>query len=713
MGVRGEQGGVHYCSMGCNAQSPSGCLFISRNGEIYAGFYSILLSVPDKHNDFEKEGDSNADIHYVLVCDEKRQNEGEHMKKNKFLSVLVTLAVILATLYIPNVPVRSEAEEATTEFSWHTTKIMTNAEAVQRLMDVLNYPTVYVNAAFGHPLKNALARPSLMAKGENESRLEYYEEREEYGYFCFDCSGFIKSVLLWGWEGDSGATYGGASYIYDAVDENGAQYNSQDINQNGFLSLCQKYDDGNENDNKDFTNIQIGEFLYKSGHCGVYIGNGYAIECTVKGKITEDEYSTGVMVTQVENMISDEYPRDSSVETTSWESHWKFPFIYYGDTAADGIKLTLNQHSYSPGEPIDVTIEGINSTQYTYSRVYIYKITGSAYSGKTNLNRWVYAGNGAQSVTPVFPPAAKTTVHINAAAPDASGTLMNLPVGDYMIVLHAGSASSAILAQTTFRVSYPRLCNSSYVTIDRYATENGEDVLLASEGWVSFTICGEILAPDATAWVGVYPQNETFYGYYPSFVWHYVDDYWLTDYHNESVAGYDRQYKYMRLRYDTTNANDLKVVLFLNNGYTPVSEHNIYTINKATDITTVNPLPESDEDPVGVKLFVGDTYVSGSDIFIHFDEVTNKDAWIGLAYIGKPYENTTGMWCYTATGKQWTIAEEDHIVNKGRVMLSANTLDKNSGILTPLPPGKYLIVLYQDGGFVPLAQRQITIISNN
>ena len=143
MGVRGEQGGVHYCSMGCNAQSPSGCIFISRNGEIYAGFYSILLSVPDKHNDFEKEGDSNADIHYVLVCDEKRQNEGEHMKKNKFLSVLVTLAVILATLYIPNVPVRSEAEEATTEFPWHTTKIMTNAEAVQRLMDVLNYPTVY------------------------------------------------------------------------------------------------------------------------------------------------------------------------------------------------------------------------------------------------------------------------------------------------------------------------------------------------------------------------------------------------------------------------------------------------------------------------------------------------------------------------------------------------------------------------------------------
>ena len=60
------------------------------------------------------------------------------------------------------------------------------------------------------------------------------------------------------------------------------------------------------------------------------------------------------------------------------------------------------------------------------------------------------------------------------------------------------------------------------------------------------------------------------------------------------------------------------------------------------------------------------------------------------------------MWCYTATGKQWTIAEEDHIVTKGRVMLSANTLDKNSGILTPLPAGKYLIVLYQDGGFLPL-----------
>lgn len=631
------------------------------------------------------------------------------MKKNRFVSILVTLAVIFTALCIPNGTFHAETKAATTEFPWQTTKIMTNAEAVQRLLDVLNYQTVYVNAAFGHTLESALDNTYIMNSSQNESRREYYEEREDYGYFGFDCSGFIKSVLLWGWKGDYGATYGGASYIYDAVDENGVRYNSQDINQDGFLTICKKYDDGDENDNKDFTNIQIGEFLYKSGHCGVYIGNGYAIECTVKGKQNDATYSSGVMVTQVENMISDEYPEDSSVEPTLWESHWKFPFVSYGDTAVDGVKLTLNQHSYSPGEPIDVTIEGINSTQYMYSRVYIYKITGSDYSRKTNLNRWVYAGNGAQSVTPVSPPAAKATVHINAAAPDASGTLMNLPVGDYMIVLHENSASSAILAQTTFRVSNPRLCNSSYVTIDRYTTENGEDILLASEGWINFTICGEILAPKATAWVGVYPQNETFFGYYQSFVWHYVDDYLLTDYHIESVAGYDRQYKYMRIRYDTTYPNDLKVVLFLNNGYTAVSEHNICTINKATDITTVNPLPESEDDPVGVKLFVGDTYASGSNIFINFDEVTCKDAWIGLSYIGKPYENTTGMWCYTATGKQWTIVDENKIVTKGRVMLSANTLDKNSGILTPLPAGEYLIVLYQDGGFVPLAQRQITI----
>ena len=628
------------------------------------------------------------------------------MKKQRILSAFVIIAILITTLYLPGFALQLQAAEATTEFPWHTTKIMTNAEAVERLLDVLSYRTVYVNATFGHTLDDALSNSSIMASRENESRRTYYEERKDYGYFGFDCSGFIKSVLLWNWKGDYGAKYGGADYIYDAVDEQGNKYNSQDLNQDGFYDLCRKYDPDNNTYEK-FNNIQIGEFLYQTGkHCGIYIGNGYAIECTTQGKMGDKDkpFYSGVMITQVENMISDAFPLDSSVPQTKWDSHWKLPFIHYGDSAEEGIQLTLNQHSYSPGEAIDVTVEGIDSTQYIYSRAYLYKITGTDYSGKTDLNRWIYAANGAHDVAPVSPPAAKTTFRINATAPDKNGTLTNLPVGDYMIVLYADSASTRILAQTTFRVSNPRICNSSYITIDRYSTVAGE-YKPNSEGWIDFTICGEIMAPKATAWVGVYPENETFYGYSDSFVWHYVDDYLTTDYHSGSVGGYDRPYKYMRIRYDTSIPNGLKVVLFLNNGYTAVSEHNLYTIRKPTDITTVHP----QDNPGGVNLSVGSSYASGSDIFIDYNGVTGKDAWIGLAYVGRPYENKTGMWCYTATGKQWTIDDVSHIVKSGRVVLSANTLDKYSGILAPLPAGQYLIVLYQDGGFVPLVQRQITI----
>ena len=258
---------------------------------------------------------------------------------------------------------------ATTEFPWQTTKIMTNAEAVERLLDVLSYRTVYVNATFGHTLDDALSNSSIMASRENESRRTYYEERNDYGYFGFDCSGFIKSVLLWNWKGDYGAKYGGADYIYDAVDEQGNKYNSQDINQDGFISICEDVD-------TNFSNILPGEFLYiQNKHCGIYIGNGYAIECTKKGELGNEEkpFYSGVMITQVENMISDDSQRDWSVEKTHWTSHGKLPFIHYGDSAEEGIQLTLNQHSYSPGEAIDVTVEGIDSTQYIYSRAYLYK----------------------------------------------------------------------------------------------------------------------------------------------------------------------------------------------------------------------------------------------------------------------------------------------------------------------------------------------------
>ena len=475
--------------------------------------------------------------------------------------------------------------------------------------------------------------------------------------------------------------FGGATYVAE-----------QDINQDGFEDLC--------NMDSNFENIVPGEFLFKVGHCGIYIGNGYAVECTPEG--TDSNDIGGVMITQVENMITDESQRDHLVKSRTWDSHGKLPFIYYGDTSENGIKLSLDKYAYSPGEPISITIEGMNDAQYTNSRIYIYRIMD--YSNPNDvellrLNRWIYVSNGSHTSAPIYPPTSPEGQTINAANYNSKGELVDLMVGDYMIVVHQGDASSPVLAKTTFRVSYPRIHNATYVEIPVTGTYDGEEVNL-TEGWIDFTICGNLM--DRGGWVGIYNQNTQAYGATTSIVWHYANDYLTSSYDRAGITGYDNIK--MKIEYKTSSPENLKAVLFLGDGYYNVDECNINKVLKAVD-KTVNS-----KGAVGApQLICNSSVESGEQIFIDYNGVTEKDAWIALTYADEVYSNTTGMWCYASTGKLWPLFDESKIVGRGRVVLSANTLDVNSGLLHPLPPGNYLIVLYKDGGFVPLVKKTITI----
>lgn len=604
------------------------------------------------------------------------------MKERKIVSFVLSLAIVFALFGAKNFSLQTGVRASDTS-SWENVKRMTNAEAVERLLDVcLGYRTVYVNATFGHTLEKALSRSDIMASGDNNKRKDRYNEMKDHGFFTFDCSGFLKSVLLWGWKGDYNLNFGGATYVAE-----------QDINQDGFKELC--------NMDSNFENIVPGEFLFKVGHCGIYIGNGYAVECTPEG--TDENDIGGVMITQVENMITDESQRDHFVKSRTWDSHGKLPFIYYGDTSENGIKLSLDKYAYSPGEPISITIEGMNDAQYTNSRIYIYRIMD--YSNPNDvellrLNRWIYVSNGSHTSAPIYPPASPEGQTINAANYNSKGELVDLMVGDYMIVVHQGDASSPVLAKTTFRVSYPRIHNATYVEIPVTGTYDGEEVNL-TEGWIDFTTCGDLM--DRGGWVGVYNKNTQAYGATTSIVWHYANDYLTSSYDRAGITGYDNIK--MRIEYKTSSPENLKVVLFLGNGYYNVDECNINKVLKAVD-KTVNS-----KGAVGApQLTFNNLVESGGQIFIDYNGVTEKDAWIALTYTDEVYSNTTGMWCYASTGKLWPLFDESNIVGRGRVVLSANTLDENSGLLHPLPTGNYLIVLYKDGGFVPLVKKTITII---
>ncbi len=182
-------------------------------------------------------------------------------------------------------------------------KITTGKELAAGMLNVAeNYKTLYVMGCFGAPLTPA-------------NKLRYINNKAYYGYnakadrkaminaasadtFGFDCVCLIKG-LLWGWNGDTNKVYGGAGYCVNGV---------PDIGADTMITRCSDV-------STDFSRIEIGEAVWMSGHIGVYVGGGLAVECTPSWK-------NCVQVTAC-NCSKSGYNR------RNWTKHGKLPYVTY------------------------------------------------------------------------------------------------------------------------------------------------------------------------------------------------------------------------------------------------------------------------------------------------------------------------------------------------------------------------------------------------
>ena len=181
--------------------------------------------------------------------------------------------------------------------------VMKDTELVKIVKDIANnYKTLYIYGCFGSPMNatNKKRYTSNYAYNEQPSRKQKILNASS-NTFGFDCVNLIKGVL-WGWNGNLNATYGGAVYGSNGV---------PDTNANGmFKSYC-------TNKSSNFSNIVAGEFVWMDGHIGVYIGNGLVVECT---PIWKD----GVQITACGNI-----GKKSGYNTRTWTQHGKSKFIQY------------------------------------------------------------------------------------------------------------------------------------------------------------------------------------------------------------------------------------------------------------------------------------------------------------------------------------------------------------------------------------------------
>lgn len=180
--------------------------------------------------------------------------------------------------------------------------LKTNKELVAACKDVaLKHKSVYVLGAFGWPMTNSNKTSAINAYSFNsKSDRKAAINNATADTFGFDCVCLIKA-LLWGWNGDVTDVHGGAEYGSNGV---------PDINDGQMLQVCTDV-------SKDFSKIQVGEYLWTDGHCGIYVGGGKAVECTYR-------WSDGVQVTDVFNIAV-----GSNHVGRYWKKHGKLPYIVY------------------------------------------------------------------------------------------------------------------------------------------------------------------------------------------------------------------------------------------------------------------------------------------------------------------------------------------------------------------------------------------------
>lgn len=180
--------------------------------------------------------------------------------------------------------------------------MMTARELIDRCVDIAeHYKTLYVMGCFGAPMTAA-----------NKKR---YTKNHEYNWaadrtrminaatsdtFGFDCVNLIKGVL-WGWNGDLGAQFGGAKYASNGV---------PDVSADGMIQKCKGV-------TADFRDIVPGAAVWMPGHIGLYIGDGLAVECTPK-------WANGTQITAVGNL-----GKKSGYNTRTWKKWGILPYVSY------------------------------------------------------------------------------------------------------------------------------------------------------------------------------------------------------------------------------------------------------------------------------------------------------------------------------------------------------------------------------------------------
>lgn len=179
--------------------------------------------------------------------------------------------------------------------------MMNNIYFVRKAKEIAeNFKTLYVMGCFGAPMTGTNKTRYMNNNSYNrQPARQLMIQQASSDTYGFDCVCLIKGIL-WGWNG-SPSGYGGAVYASNGV---------PDISADTMITKCSGV-------STNFSDVIPGEMLWKTGHAGIYIGNGMAVECTPAWK-------NCVQITDVANILS---TGDRPART--WTKHGRLPWVSY------------------------------------------------------------------------------------------------------------------------------------------------------------------------------------------------------------------------------------------------------------------------------------------------------------------------------------------------------------------------------------------------
>ena len=152
---------------------------------------------------------------------------------------------------------------------------MTQDDFINGLYVALSCKTLYVKGGFGLTLSASGKKRAIASYDYNKKRADKINAMPSDS-FGFDCCGLIKGVIG-GFSGNKNKVYGGAVYNKDntlGTDRIPDYDETRLFNTCNNITKCKKVD---------MPNIPVGAMLWMTGHCGVYVGEGWVIESTPAG----------------------------------------------------------------------------------------------------------------------------------------------------------------------------------------------------------------------------------------------------------------------------------------------------------------------------------------------------------------------------------------------------------------------------------------------